>query len=811
MYPNLWKHLQQQAVYYSDKPFAKFGKHELAFDTLLTEVKALSMFLRTANNNPVIGINLTDPLNSITAIFASLIAGKAFWTTSDQIIEKTESTVLEDVYIIEEASYSQGLCFATGTFEFEAEIASEAPFCWATSSGSLATPKITEHSYYSLMEDTYRQIKTHNIGPVDKIDVISSLSFSAALSSIFPALFSGASLHFYNTSSLSITAIYDFWKTEKITMTTLIPTVFRSLLKYEYDFKSLDIRFICIGGEPVLISDIALFQEKFPSDSVLQVSIASSEARGIAEYITNTTSALPKDEIAYEPLVNKKLTIVGKDGQSLDSGQNGRIGVISKVIGSRYVQGPNNFTRQPKGEFNFTSDDIGSIGNDGKLRIESRANRLVKHKGEFIDLDQIKHDILQHDQILDCYVDLDKHDTVLRIVIYGLLDKISTRRAVNKILKTSSFQLYLVTKEFPKTHSGKLDSPLLKSYLKTNSASEYSDEDMLYFQQWLEIFPSETSFEGKHFFTDLGGDSISAVDLTVNLGKTFGIDFEPSAIYSYPYYEELFNYIKNAQPYTLKVLSNLNKELKNILLFPTLSGMYDDYLPIIDRLKTKYNFYLIKYPTRSDKRYESPDSIAKKCATMLNESNLMFTCFIGSCFSGYLAYYTAFHFGEKSGLILLDTHTYRKYGNTRKRLSDVLRSFQVVYQHAKAPSYLTFLLKRRIIGISESKKSDKKIAGVVQLDSPMQKEYKNFFKAFSETSHKLPQTGFPLGLFLADHSDNIRYRIEYDFNWKQYNSNIKFKKVLRGDHTHFSSIQENIETISNSMDEFVQTECTIYD
>jgi acyl-coenzyme A synthetase/AMP-(fatty) acid ligase/acyl carrier protein len=807
MYQNLWNYLQQQAVYYHDKPFATFGKRELAFETLMTEVKSLSVFLKATSEHSVIGINLNAPLQSITAIFATLVAGKTFWITNDQMIEKTESEILKDVFMLGERLYSQGISFAQEAFEFEVEMAPERAFCWATSSGTMATPKITEHSYYSLMEDTYRQVKAHNISPVDKIDVISSLSFSAALSSIFPVLLSGASLHFYNTASLSITAIYKFWQTERITMTTLIPTVFRSLLKYDYDIKRLNIRFICIGGEPVQMSDIALFQQKFPANSILQASLASSETRGIAEYITNTTTPLPKDGIAYTPVVEKQLSIVGKDNQPLEAGQNGQIAVTSKVIGCRYVQGPNNFIKQSNGEYTFISDDIGNIKDDGKLRIDSRVNSLVKHKGEFIDLDQIRLDILQHDQILDCYVDLDKHDTVLRIVIYGLLDKPTTRGVINKTLSTSSFHLYLVTQEFPKTHSGKLDARLLKTHLTASHTSEYSDEDMLYFQQWQEIFPGEANFEGKHFFTDLGGDSISAVDLTVNLGKTFNIEFEPTAVYSYPYYEELFNYIKNAQPYTLKVIGDLNSELQNILLFPALSGMYDDYLPIIDSLKTKYNFYLINYPSRSDKRYESPDSIARKCADILNQSNLQFICLIGSCFSGYLAYCTAHHFNKNSGVILLDSHTYRKYGNARKRLSDVLRSCQVLYQHAKEPSYIKFLFKRRALRNGETQTRDRMTALMGQPTSPMQIQYNNFFTVFSNTSNQLPKTLFSLGLFMADHSDNIRYRIEYDFNWKQHNPNIKFKKVLKGDHTQFYSIQENIETISNYIDQFVKIDC----
>lgn len=767
----------------------------------MAEVEALSMFLKTATDKPVIGIKLADPLQSITTIFASLVAGKAFWTTNDQIIEKTESVVLENVFIMEEALYSQGISSVVDAFDFEEEIPADRPFCWTTSSGSLATPKITEHSYYSLMEDTLRQIKVHQIGSEDRIDIISSLSFSASLSSIFPALFSGASLHIYDNSSIAITGIYKFWKDERITMTTLIPTVFRSLLKYEYDFKSLDIRFICIGGEPVLISDIALFQEKFPSYSILQVSVASSEARGIAEYITGTEEPVPAHEIPYAPVAEKKISIVDKQGVPLPDGETGLIAITSKVIGARYIQGPSNFAISGTGEQRFISDDSGTLS-EGKLRLTPRTQRRLKHKGGFIDLDQVEHTTLKMEGIRECHVDLSQSDTTLRIFIYTLLHKPFVRQSLNSTLKTSSFHLYIVKQTLPRTHSGKIDMPLLQQLVKPDCNAEYSKEDLEYYEHWHHIFPSETAFEGKHFFTDLGGDSIAATQLATQLSKAFDVEFDPSVIYLHPYYEELSNYIKNARPFSFKKIGDYKSGRPNILLFPTLQGLHEYYLPIVDQIKDRYNFFLILYPKRLDRQYESPANIAKKCAALLNESNYHFSCFMGYSFSGYLAYWTAHYYNKQSGVILLDSHTYKRQTKAENLLVNLLRGFQVAWQHSRKPSEIKRLVERNLLRYSGKRnaKTDKK-------EYAMRIEHHSFFDAFLNDTHQLPQTNFPLGIVKARNEGNIRYRIEYDFKWNRYNSNIKFNRVLKGNHTQFTSIQENIEIISNQTDDFTQSHC----
>lgn len=808
MYPNLWKYLQQQANCYSNKPFATYGEQRLTFDTLTEQVKQLSVFLSKTTDQSVVGIKVIDPLQSISAILATLVTGKAFWPTSDQLIEKTKAEVLKKVFVLDEASFLKGISFKPDSFDLQQEINPETPFCWTTSSGSLATPKITEHSYLSLMEDTLRQVKAHNIGPDDRIDIISSLSFSASLSSLFPALFAGASLHVYDNKSLAITGIYEFWKSERITMTTVIPTIFRPLLNYEYDLSKLEIRFICIGGEPVYPNDIALFQQKFPKQAKLQVAVASSEARSIAEYITDTQTPVPEASVPYASVAQKRLTIVDNNGQPLPTGETGRIAITSKVIGTRYIQGPDAFSKTENGERSFISDDLGSIDEHGRLILDNTERRRLKLKGEFVDLDHLEQLIRKEEGIEDCSLLLSDKGTVFNIIIQSSLKKHAVRKQLNKILGTQSFHLYVLTQELPKTHSGKLDLALLKTLLRSDSNLEYSDKDLAYYEQWRQVFPSESDFEGRHFFEDLGGDSISAVALATRLSKVLEVEIEPNAIYLHPYYEELFNYLKNASPYHLKKLGDHNKSKPNILFFPSLSGVHRHYLPVIDLLSKDYNAFLIQHPPGSGKRYESPDSMAQKCASLIDESPYSFSCFVGHSFSGYLAYYTAHHSRQAVGVILLDSHTYKSYGRGRKRLANVLRGTQVLYQHARSPEKLKQMVKRRAM-LTKSKPTRQRDQGKKHQESQMLASYNDFFSAFLKAEKELPQTDCPLGIFRATNASNIRYRLEYDFGWERYNSNIQFRKTLSGEHEFLLRSEENVRAVAAQLDHFIKYQCLL--
>lgn len=798
MYPNLWKYLQKQAAYYSNKPFASFHKDELSFDDLLAGVKGLAMFLSTSDKS-VIGIDLVNPLQGITAVFATLVSGKAFWVTNSQLIDNTEPAVLEEVFILNESQYTQGISPQFGDFQFKHTIAEEAPFCWTTSSGGMATVKITEHSYYSIMEDTARQVKAHQIGPEDRIDVISSLSFSASLSSVFPALFSGASLHIYDNAALAVTGIYEFWKSRKITMTTLIPTIFRPLLNYDYDFSSLDIRFICLGGEPVYISDIALFQKKFPRQSKLQVAIASSEARNIAEYISETDTPLPKKEIPYSPVPEKALSIVTTKGKSSSHGQ---IAITSRVIGSRYIQGPDSFSESESGQRTFISDDEGRIDSNGKLILGNASRTRLKLKGEFIDLDQLEQNILKEDTIIDCHADLSGRGSVLRLFIHSRLKKPAVRQLLTGLLKTSGFQLYVFDQKLPKTHSGKLDIEATRRLIKFEDNSEYSDKHLNFYEQWRKVFPSETEFDGKHFFKDLGGDSLSAAVLSALLNKVFHLDIEPNAVYMNPHYEELFDYLESTRPYLLKNIGGFNPQHPNILFFPSMYVGYENYLPIVDLLEKNYNSFLIQYSPGSAKHYESPGDMAKKCAQLLENSSTNFSCFIGHSFAGYLAYSTAAHIRDSVGVVMLDTHTYQPCGRRRKRVSNWLRGTQLLYQSIRKPKQLSFIMRRRI-QMTKGRHSSKTAERNQEQESGYRASYNDFFAAFERGGERPAQANFPLGIIKASNSSNIRYRLEYNYKWSAYNSNIRLNETLPGEHKDFLFGQQNIEAIARLADAFV--------
>ena len=787
VYPNLWKLLLQQADNYHNKPVITFGDEKMGFDELCEKVKMVAAFLDGQTSKNIIGISSAHPFKNTISVLGSLVAQKAFWVLNSSLAERVHSSVLEEVFMFDESAYQKALS-TNASLQIVDSINEKMTFCWVTSSGSLAAPKITEHSYYSIMEDTYRQIRDHKITANDRIDVLASLTFSATLSAIFPAVFTGASLHIKRQTK-NIADVYDFWKSEKITITTLAPSMLRVILKLPFNFKDLSLRFVCVGGEKVLTNDFMQFQKRFEASVIFQAALASSETRSIAEFIGRASDRTPLNKtLPYSLIENKKILILDENFKEIANGELGRIAVQSKIIGSRYITSRDHFSQLPNDEHFFISDDYATLMPDGKMYVADRYSRLMKLKGEYVDLDRIESLILKEKDINECFATLNEAQSELHLFVYCLLSKSVLKERINSLLNYQAFQLHLSENELPKLHSGKLDVKTLKENLITEAdfGSIANRQEALLTQVWRSIFPKERRFEERHFFNDLGGDSIQALEFVVKACEIFEKEFEPSIVFLYPTFNEQMEFIHKTEFFHLKLLNKAGDSSENILIFPVLSGTYHHYSTLIEALKEKYNFYLLIHPTQENNESLSILDISKKNADFLKLQTVKFSSFIGHSFAGLIAYTTAAYTKSQDYVFLIDTPIY-------ERENIVGGSFRFVVRNSKLAIRILRFSASNLFDFSKMKTGGKLLHGMlrnrVNKNNPRTKDYKveKHSKVYSKVVENkiiLPTSDFSLGLFVASEQDFFKYKIAPNYSWEKYNANIAFKHVIKGNHSN---------------------------
>ncbi len=680
------------------------------------------------------------------------------------------------------------------------EIEYNTPFCWATSSGSISLPKITEQTYRSIMEDTYRQIRAHAINANDKIDVLSSLGFSASLSSIFPALFSGASLHIKEESK-NIGGIYDFWLENEITMTTMIPSMFRNFVKLPFDFKKTNLRFICLAGEPVQINDFKIFQKTFNSHVKLQAALASSETRAIAEFIGEVNQVYDFESIKYNPVEGKEILILDAEGNRVPAGEKGTIAVQSAIIGSKYVNHSGGFQSIPNDAILFVSNDVGSMDADGVLTMYRNNNRVIKHKGLFLDLDLLESSLLGISEIEECHISENETQQAINAFIYSTEDRVLIRDKASNVLQNITYNFYFLECPFPKLYSGKINFKELYtfSFFKDEEVIVDKNEEKLY-NIWKEMFPSESNFRGKHFFNDLGGDSMRALLLVVRLEEIYNSKFDPGIVYKFPVYEDLLERLETKSSYVVKKLTH-KEGLKDILIFSNVAGNYDSYNGLIDELKEQFNISIFQYTFSENNNYLTAIEIARRNAAFIKSEGKKYNAFIGFSFSGLLAYQTAsFMQNYVESVFLIDTPTYKKHPVVIKKLLKLERNLVMAKEYLvdkDRRGYIKDRFKQKILVKNQLIKESKQSA-----EQSVKKNYfSNFFKSIAEQNHEIRKTHFSLGIFEASIKDAFRFDIAPNYDWHKYNSNICFLKELPGNHLGMLEDQKNVKKIAETIRE----------
>ncbi|WP_281612796.1 AMP-binding protein [Flammeovirga sp. SubArs3] len=774
-YQNLWVTLLSNKKYYKHKPLLTYKNQSYSFDLFLEKVRLLCNIL-LKQQEKVIAIQVSDPIHSLFLIVASLVAKKTYWMVNEEVIQSVNLNILKDVLNIDDQLYEHFINSNDDTelpLSVKANISGFHPFCWVNSSGSTSNHKITEYLYQGLLEDTLRQIRNNNITNNDRIDIVSSLNFSASLSSIFPVLYSGASLHLCD----STLDIIDFWRQEKITMTTLTPSLFRTLLKRRVTIDLPHLRFICLGGEEVFTSDILLFKKHFHKNQVLQLALASSETRMIGELKVKADTNDEYEEIKYQPIESKKWIILDQNDEVVTNEKEGRIAIQSHAIGHRYINSYDSFKQVDENTTLFISNDIGKIDKNDQLHFKGRSDNRIKIKGTFINLSEIEANLSLIESINDIAAIADStHENLYLFVTTSSNGKDEIKRIIQASFPKLTYQLIILDK-FPKTNSDKVDR---KNLLKRVSSVEKVKDP--YQNAWRKQFPLIDNFEGKHFFSDLGGDSLTSLSLISDLEEVIGKELSPQLIYLYPTFEKLKDALYDSNSFNLIQVTEYSSFKENILFIPSIHGSHEQYRFIQESLKEKYNIYLLQYPLKenpSDKQFYSFSMLIQQCVSFLDQSNISFKAFIGYSLSGYITYEIAHLIQQQPSVFIIDTPIYEKQSLLMKVMNDSLKTLKIIKKNFFNSSELVISYKRL------KRRIKQQYFHTSSNDVSIQTIHDYFFSFYAELLHskiKVSTTKFPLGTFIANDQSFFSNDIKATYQWEKYNQNLLFKKTLTGNH-----------------------------
>src|SRR6185503_16620439 len=137
-------------------------------------------------------------------------------------------------------------------------------------SGSAGQPKGVMQSHRNVLH--HIRVYTNNLGISrgDRLTLLSSYSFDAAVMDIFGALLNGATLCVIDVMREGHSVMSEWIKRERISIYHSTPTLFRYFTRGLGEEEVLErVRLVVLGGEEVRCSDVEAFRRHFPRGSVL--------------------------------------------------------------------------------------------------------------------------------------------------------------------------------------------------------------------------------------------------------------------------------------------------------------------------------------------------------------------------------------------------------------------------------------------------------------------------------------------------------------------------------------------------------------
>ena len=297
-------------------------------------------------------------------------------------------------------------------------------------SGSTGQPKGVAQNHRNVLHNIMKYTNGAHICTDDRISLLASFSFSAAVTNTFCALLNGASLFPYNIKEAGLADLANWLVQEDITVYQSVPTIFRHFLDTltgEEAFPRL--RLIDLYGEAVIPKDVERYKNHFSQHCLLQHRMASTEMSVIRLYFLDKNTPIAGSIVPVGYAVeDTEILLLDDAGAEVGVNQPGEIAIKSCYLAPGDWHQPEltqaAFQPDPSGSNAriYHTGDLGCLLPDGCLLHLGRKDARVKVRGHRIEVGEIEQALLTHTTIKEAVV-VAREDQPgeLRLVAYLVL------------------------------------------------------------------------------------------------------------------------------------------------------------------------------------------------------------------------------------------------------------------------------------------------------------------------------------------------------------------------------------------------------
>ncbi len=429
-------------------------------------------------------------------------------------------------------------------------IAPDAPASLFMTSGSTGTPKGVVDTQASVLDNVRRYVDSLAIGPDDRLSLIHGPMFSGLQSSLWSALLTGATILPFDVRSAGLDRLATFIGVSGMTMVHCVPSVFRGLTHTDRTFPSL--RVVRLEGDLADWSDVERFRRATGPEAVLVNGLGATETGLTRQFFVGQMSpplgvgALP---VGY-PVDGVTVDIVGADGQPRPPGEEGELVVRGRGLAAGYRDDPDRtaraFAPDPADAESrvYRTGDLGRMDPDGCLHHLGRLDDVHKIRGQVID-PTILEGALRSRPNVAAAAAITRRDVTgeARLLAYVVgddariaLDPVTLRRSVaNELPDALVPAAIMVLAGVPLTSANKVDRAALpdpgheRPRLSVAYAPPRDPLEDLLVDAWADVLGIRPVGIDDPFF-DLGGDSLAATTMLLEVGTRLGTEIPVGAM-----------------------------------------------------------------------------------------------------------------------------------------------------------------------------------------------------------------------------------------------------------------------------------------
>jgi amino acid adenylation domain-containing protein len=424
-------------------------------------------------------------------------------------------------------------------------------------SGTTGRPKGVMQTHRNVLHNVWKLARGLGITPEDRLTLLPSPSVGASVSDIFGALLTGSCVCPYDLSGDGLRRLPDFLEEAGITIYHSVPSVFRSFaatLDGRADLSK--VRMLKLGGESVSVSDFDLYRNRFSRRCVFHVGLGTTEVNVIRQWFATRSTPWPGGTpLGYE-VDGTEVVLLDEDGRP--SGRDeGEIGVVARTLPVGYWKDPERTAAtfrpvpgrpEARDMRLYRTGDLGRLLPDGCLLHLGRRDHQLKIRGHRVERGEVEAALLAVPGVREAAVDSRTTEagatagTQPRLIAWvaGGPGDSALRRAVSRALPASMVPSAFVRVEaLPRTAGGKVDRTALPSpgaarpelEIAFREPAEGPEADAA--RAFARVLGLERVGADDDFF-ELGGDSLSAVELLAELSARTGAELSAADLVEGP-------------------------------------------------------------------------------------------------------------------------------------------------------------------------------------------------------------------------------------------------------------------------------------